>query len=283
MMDTADMAAAIVSETREQTLTEREIEKLATPDLLLLYKTTGNQAYKWPLAMRYTGLIKSIAIQICGMRSGVMQIDDIVNEGIITLLGSIDKFDMDKGIKFETYVSKRVRGMIIDMARKQDWIPRNVRRRSREIDQAVNELTGRFGRFPTDQELADYMGVGVEKFRSDLASTSYCNLVSLEALFERRSEGDVGLSLPGGDDADQPENMLMNQEEKRELSEGIKTLRKNEQLVLSLYYEKELNMRSIAQILEVSEPRVSQIHSRALQKLRVYLETGKTETGGSKK
>lgn len=282
-MDTADVKADGVGETREQTLTEREIEKLATPDLLLLYKTTGNQAYKWPLAMRYTGLIKSIAIQICGMRSGVMQIDDIVNEGIITLLGSIDKFDMDKGIKFETYVSKRVRGMIIDMARKQDWIPRNVRRRSREIDQAVNELTGRFGRFPTDQELADYMGVGVEKFRSDLASTSYCNLVSLEALFERRGEGDVGLSLPGGDDADQPENMLMNQEEKRELSEGIKTLRKNEQLVLSLYYEKELNMRSIAQILEVSEPRVSQIHSRALQKLRVYLETGKTETGGSKK
>jgi len=261
--------------------TEQEIEDMPTQDLLVLYKTTGNQTYKWPLALRYTGLIKSIALQIYGVRNGSMQIDDIINEGIINLLSSFDKFDMSKGIKFETYVSKRIRGMIIDMARKQDWIPRNVRKRSKEIDEAVNELTCRYGRFPTDQELASHLGVEVEKFRSDLASTSFCNLISLEALFERRGEGDVGVSIPNTDQSDQPEHYLMQKEEKSELSKGIQTLRKNEQLVLSLYYEKELNMRSIAQILEVSEPRVSQIHSRALQKLRAYLENGK-ENGGSK-
>lgn len=277
MTGTAALKLDCMETDTARTYTEQEIENMSTQDLLTLYKATGNQAYKWPLALRYTGLIKSIALQICGMRNDAMQIDDIVNEGVINLLGSIDKFDVGRGVKFETYISKRIRGMIIDMARKQDWIPRNIRRRSREIDQAANELTNRNGRFPTDQELADYLGVDVEKFRADLSSTSFCSLVSLEALFERRGEGDAGISIPNADLSDQPESNLMKMEEKRALSRGIQTLRKNEQLVLSLYYEKELNMRSIAQILEVSEPRISQIHSRALQKLRIYLENEKKE------
>lgn len=251
-------------------LTEREIEALPTDELLSLYKRTGIQEYKWPLVLRYEGLIKSIALQICGVYNGFAQVDDIVNEGIITLMNSVDKFDPAMGVKFETYVSKRIRGMIIDLARQQDWLPRSVRKRSKEIDQAVSSLSNHLSRFPTDQEIANHLGVSVEKYREDAAATALCNIVSLEAIFERRGEGDTGISLPAGD-ADMPEANLQQKELREQLGAGIRTLRENEQLVLSLYYERGLNMRNIAQVMEISEPRVSQIHSRAIQKLRVYL------------
>ena len=107
--------------------TEEAVEKLDTQELLRLYKETGDEALKWPVVLRYTDLIKSAAIQVRGVYSSFAQVDDIVNEGILTLLNAIDKYDPGKGVKFETYVSKRIRGMVIDLARKQDWIPRTVR------------------------------------------------------------------------------------------------------------------------------------------------------------
>ena len=124
---------------------EREIGEMDTQELLRLYKETGDESLKWPLVLRYEGLIKNAAMQIRGVYSSFAQIDDIINEGIITLLGAIDKFDPDKGVKFETYVSKRIRGMVIDLARKQDWIPRNVRKRAKEIDLASAELSASLG------------------------------------------------------------------------------------------------------------------------------------------
>ena len=261
---TAEAAAPVV-------LKEREIKALPTDELLGLYKRTGIQEYKWPLVLRYEGLIKSIALQICGVYSGFAQVDDIVNEGIITLMNSVDKFDPEKGTKFETYVSKRIRGMIIDLARQQDWLPRSVRKRAREIDQAVTNLSNRLNRFPTEREIAEYMGLSMDKYHEDAAATALCNIVSLEAIFERRGEGDTGVSL-AAEEADLPEASVQQKEMREQLGAGIRTLRENEQLVLSLYYERGLNMRNIAQVMKISEPRVSQIHSRAIQKLRAYLD-----------
>lgn len=253
--------------------TPREVEAMPTDELLKLYKRTGCQDYKWPLVLRYAGLVKSIALRVVGVYHAFAQIDDIVNEGILTLMSAVDKYDPDKGTKFETYASRRIRGMIIDLARRQDWLPRSVRKRSREIDQAVGDLCGTLGRFPTEQEIADKMGVGLEKYQEDLASTALSGIVSLEAIFERRGEGDTGLFLTDSDIGNQPEESLQRVELREKLVEGIRSLREKEQLVLSLYYEKGLNMRRIAQVLDVSEPRVSQIHSRAIQKLRFYLQS----------
>ncbi len=254
-------------------LSQPKIDALSTEELLSLYKQTGHEEYKWPLVLRYTGLIKSIALHVVGVYNGFAQLDDIVNEGIITLMSAVDKYDPDKGTKFETYASKRIRGMIIDLARRQDWLPRSVRRRSREIDQAVNDLCGTLGRFPTEQEIADKMGIGLEKYQGDLASTALSGVVSLEAIFERRGEGDTGVFLTDADTGNQPDESLQRMELREKLVEAIRSLRENEQMVLSLYYEKGLNMRGIAQVLDVSEPRVSQIHSRAIQKLRAYLQS----------
>lgn len=251
---------------------QKEIDGMETLELLTLYKQTGHQELKWPLVLRYEWLVRSIALQIFGVYSSFAQLDDIINEGVITLLNAVDKFELDKGIKFETYVSKRIRGMIIDLARQQDWLPRSVRKRSREIDQTVAELYLTLGRYPTDLEICRKMNIPLSRYREDLVSLDLCNVLSLESLFETRELMNSGIPIPSEDATTQPEQNLQEAEFREQLVEGIRSLRENEQLVLSLYYQKELNMREIATIMEISEPRVSQIHSKAIQRLRHYLE-----------
>ena len=251
--------------------TEGEIEAMSTDHLLALYKQTGEEELKWPLVLRYEGLIKSAALQIRGVYSSFAQVDDIVSEGILTLLSSIDKFDPDKGIKFETYVSKRIRGMVIDLARKQDWLPRNIRQRAKEIDAAVSSLANELGRFPTDQEVAAHLGVPTDKYQKEAARVALSNTLSLDALMDARDLDGYRFEVSSEDPAVQPEMVLEDQELQETLAQGIASLQKNEQLVLSLYYEQNLHMKEIAQVMEVSEPRISQIHSRAIQKLRDYM------------
>ena len=255
----------------ERSYTEAEIEAMDTPDLLSLYKRTGDETLKWPLVLRYEGLIKSAALQIRGVYSSFAQVDDIVSEGILTLLTSIDKFDPDKGIKFETYVAKRIRGMVIDLARKQDWLPRNIRQRAKEIDAAVSHLANELGRFPTDQEVAGHLGIPTDKYQKEAARVALSNTLSLDALMDARDMEGGRFELSDQDPKLQPETVLEDRELQETLAAGISSLQENEQIVLSLYYEKNLHMKEIAQVMGVSEPRISQIHSRAIQKLREHM------------
>ena len=271
-----------MSEATALRYSEREIEEMDTQDLLRLYKETGDENLKWPLVLRYEGLIKSAAMQIRGVYSSFAQIDDIINEGIITLLGAIDKFDPDKGVKFETYVSKRIRGMVIDLARKQDWIPRNVRKRAKEIDLAVAELSATLGRAPTDGEIAGYLGISQERYQKDAANIALSNVLSLDVLMDTRETAGYQLEVPSNDLQSQPEAVLQEREMQRALAEGISQLRENEQIVLSLYYERNLHLKEIAQVMELSEPRISQIHTRAIQKLRSFMEAYLNDTGEPK-
>ena len=227
---------------------EREIEMMDTQDLLRLYKETGDESLKWPLVLRYEGLIKSAAMQIRGVYSSFAQIDDIINEGIITLLGAIDKFDLDKGVRFETYVSKRIRGMVIDLARKQDWIPRNVRKRAKEIDLASAELATSLGRSPTDEEIAQYLGITQERYQKDAANIALSNVLSLDVLMDTREPMGYPTEVPTSDARSQPELVLQEREMQRALAQGIASLRENEQIVLSLYYERNLHLKEIAAI-----------------------------------
>ena len=271
-----------MSEATALRYSEREIEEMDTQDLLRLYKETGDENLKWPLVLRYEGLIKSAAMQIRGVYSSFAQIDDIINEGILTLLGAIDKFDPDKGVKFETYVSKRIRGMVIDLARKQDWMPRNVRKRAKEIDLAVAELSATLGRAPTDGEIAGYLGISQERYQKDAANIALSNVLSLDVLMDTRETAGYQLEVPSNDLQSQPEAVLQEREMQRALAEGISQLRENEQIVLSLYYERNLHLKEIAQVMELSEPRISQIHTRAIQKLRSFMEAYLNDTGEPK-
>lgn len=247
-------------------------DELDTRELLALYKQTGDESLKWPLVLRYEGLIRSVALQVRGVYCNFAQVDDIINEGILTLLRAIDKFDPEKGVKFETYVSKRIRGMVVDLARKQDWMPRNVRQRGKEIDAAVAELSARLGRYPTEEEIARQLGVSVERYQKDAASVALSHVLSLEALMDARETEGCQFEPVSFDERGQPEAALQEQELRLMLARGIEGLRPNEQIVLSLYYEKNLHLKEIAQVMELSEARISQIHSRAIQKLRIHME-----------
>lgn len=251
-------------------LTAKEIEELTNEELFLYYKKSGDQSVKWPLVLRYTNLVKTIALQVRGVYHSFAQVDDVVNEGLIVLLSAVDKFDPDKGIKFETFASKRIRGAIIDLARKQDWIPRSVRRRSREIDDVSCELFGELGRMPTDLEMSERLGITVERFKEDLSGMALSSVMSLEMVFEDR-EPQVG-ALHGVSEPDRPEENLLQGELFETLVNSIGKLLENEQQVLSLYYQKNLNMKEIAQVMMISTPRVSQLHTRAVQKLRVLMQ-----------
>lgn len=250
-------------------LSEELIQELTNEELFLYYKKTGDESVKWPLVLRYTNLVKTIALQVRGVYHSFAQVDDVVNEGLIVLLSAVDKFDPEKGIKFETFASKRIRGAIIDLARKQDWIPRSVRRRTREIDDVSCELFSELGRMPTDSEMAKKLGVTEERFKEDLSGMALSSVMSLEMVFEDR-EPQVG-GLPGVMEPERPEENLLQGELFETLVASIGKLLENEQQVLSLYYHKNLNMKEIAQVMLISTPRVSQLHTRAVQKLRVLM------------
>ena len=259
-------------ETMVPLYSQAEIDAMSKEDLLLLYKSTGAEELKWPLVLRHVGLVKSIALQVRGVYSSFAQVDDIIHEGVLALVGAVDKFDPDKGIKFETFVSKRIRGAVIDLARRQDWVPRSVRRKAREIDQASVELFAELGRYPTDEEVASRLGISQEQYQEHLADSSLCNVLSLDSIFEDREQSGSGLDIADNGSTGRPEDTLLRQELLDTLTEGITSLRENEQLVVSLYYRKNLSMKEIAQVMEVSEPRISQIHSRAIQKLKLYMK-----------
>ena len=239
----------------------------ATKELFEEYRRAPNDTLKWEIVMRYSGVVKNIALQIQGVYCSFAQLDDIINEGLIVLSRAVDKYDPSIG-KFETYVAKRIRGMIIDLARQQDWVPRPVRKRAREIERINAELYAKLGRFPTDHEIASYLNISDEEYQETMASSSMYSVVSLEETLDGYEQlaGPAGLA-----DNSMPDQALEHEEMLTMLSNAISTLRENEQIVLSLYYQKDMKMKDIAEILGVSHARASQIHTRAIQKLKVLM------------
>lgn len=247
---------------------EAEHSGLSTEELFRLYRQQPSDELKWEIVMRHTGLIRSIALQIRGVYCSFTQLEDVIDEGLIELSKAVDKYNPDKG-RFDTFVAKRIRGMIIDMARQQDWIPRPVRQKAKEIDRVTGELYRSLGRFPTDHEVAQYMDISDQEYQDYLSKASMHSVISLEEMLEGYDQGVQGESNDASDA--QPEQAVERQELLSALAAAIGTLRENEQTVLSLYYQKDMKMKDIADVLNVSYARVSQIHARAIQKLKAIL------------
>lgn len=244
-----------------------DYEKMTTEELFQEYRKHPSEELKWEIVMRHTGAIRNIALQIQGVYSGFAQLDDIINEGLIVLARAVDKYDPSIG-KFETYVAKRIRGMIIDLARQQDWVPRPIRRRAREIERANSELYSELGRFPTEREVAERLHISEEEYQESMANASVYSVVSLEEALE----GFEQVANQSRTDPDSSPDRIVERKELMEtLAKAISTLRENERIVLSLYYQKNMKMKDIASVLGVSHARASQIHTRALQKLKVLL------------
>ena len=176
------------------------------------------------------------------------------------------KFDTNKDVKFETYASLRIRGSILDQIRKMDWIPRTVRQRQRKIDEAIKSLEARTGKTPTDEMLAEELGVSGEELLSWQSQLKVTNVVSLNEFVESGNE--PVMDAKGNFRFAQPEEVIAETELKRMLKDAMQLLTEKEQKVILLYYYEDLTLKEISRVLEVSESRISQLHTKALQKMK---------------
>ncbi len=249
-------------------------------DLLKEYKRTGSTEAKQELVLRYSYLVKVIAVQMRGVYISFAEVDDMINEGIIALMGAIEKFDPSKNVKLETYASLRIKGTIVDLARKQDWIPRSVRKKAKEIDKAFLELYERKGKMPEDSEVAAYLNMSMDKYYKALGDMNLYNVVSLDAMVADYQDSFDVAPVSGQQESERsPAESLQTKELNEVLIKAINGLNDREKLIISLYYRKEFSMKEIASVLEVSEPRVSQLHSAAMGKLRTALKSYMTVKG----
>ncbi|MBI5948337.1 MAG: FliA/WhiG family RNA polymerase sigma factor [Chloroflexi bacterium] len=221
---------------------------------------------------QYAPLVKYVVGRLAIGLPAILDYEDILSYGTIGLIEALDRFDDSKGVKFETYAISRIRGAIIDALRSLDRLPRSVRQKARRLEQVTVALTADLGREPTDAELAAGMGMTREVYNQTLIDSSWVT-VSLDGLLDRdeNSDGAAATELP----ADPNEEDFTRRMEKRQMLEAltgaVKSLPEREWLIVSLYYRDEMTMKEIAQILDISESRVCQLHGRALGRLRARL------------
>ena len=247
--------------------------KLENPyEVLAEYQNTGDANKRNLLVMHYSYIAKSVAVQMRGITGSYAQVEDIVNEGILTLMDCLDKYTPDKGMKFENYAYMRIRNANIDFVRKQDWVPRRVRRTAREVSDAYNALSTELMREPTNKELAAYMGVSEDVIQKHLTEMNAGAVVSFEELLQSSMPGGAEMATLGSvDDDSLPEKGLMQSELRTQLIEAIESLTEKERMVVSLYYYEHLKLHEIATIMGVSESRISQTHSKSILKMKQRL------------
>ncbi len=216
--------------------------------------------------MRYMYIVKSIAWQMRDLYLSFAQTEDIINEGVIEIMKGIDRYDPERDNKFDTYISRRIRGMVIDLMRKNDWLPRGYHRDRKSADEAVEALTEKLGRVPTNQEAADFLKMDLHKYERIQSIQSMVNVLSLDMTYDDNDS--PFLQIPSEDVTGQPEGSFMRDETVRLLAGAIDNLNEKEQMIISLYYVDNLNMSQIAEVMEISQPRVSQLHSQAIKKLK---------------
>ena len=217
----------------------------------------------------YLHIVKFNASRMYSVYKNLAEQDDIVSCGTIALLSSIDRYDYTREIKFETFASIRVRGAMIDYLRKQDWVPRTVRKSLKDIDAAYAEMQSELGRVPTNVEIAGKLNLSADDYYETLSNIYAANILSLEELI---SDNAVNL-IPVADETETPESGYENKELSEMMVRAIDLLSEKEKIIISLYYYEGLKAKQIAAILEVSESRVSQMHSKALTKLKFNLRT----------
>ncbi len=238
---------------------------MATANGLLMYKDVRSQQSD-DLVQQHAHLVKRIAQHLLARLPASVQLDDLIQSGMIGLLEAARKYDATKGAAFETYAGIRIRGSMMDEIRRGDWVPRSVHRNTRRVADAIRSVEARVGRDARDKEVADEMGISLDDYYECLQDSAGGRLFSFEDVLE---SGETALA------ADETENTpfdgLRQENFKRELASAIAALPEREKLVLSLYYDDELNLKEIGEVLSVSESRVSQIHSQAALRLRARL------------
>lgn len=230
------------------------------------YARTKSPEIREQLILEYAPLVKLVAGRLSVYLGYNVEYEDLCSYGIFGLIDAIDKFDSMKEVKFETYASLRIRGSILDQIRKMDWIPRTIRQRQRQIDSVMKEIEATKGRPATDEEIAAGLGVSIDEYTDMQSQMKITGVVSLDEFME------TGAEVPNEQSTQYrfatPEEALDKEELKQKLVEALALLTEKEQKVVTLYYYEDLTLKEIANVLEVSESRVSQLHTKALGKMK---------------
>jgi len=234
------------------------------------YNKTKSADIREQLILEYAPLVKLVAGRLSMYLGFNVEYDDLVGYGIFGLIDAIDKFDLMKDVKFETYASLRIRGAILDQIRKMDWIPRTIRQRQKKIEAAIREIEKDGGHVATDAEIAAKMEISEDEYQNWQNQMKVTGVVSLNEFMDQGSDIPEDSNNRSSSFV-KPEEAVEKEELKKMLAESLELLTDKEKKVILLYYYEELTLKEISEVLEVSESRVSQLHTRALQKMREKL------------
>jgi len=240
----------------------------------------GDKALRDRLILTYAPLVKYVAGRLGSGLPAHVDEGDLVSYGLLGLIGAIERYDPERDVKFETYAIARIKGSIIDELRAMDWVPRSVRARARDIERAIAELERKLHRAPTDEEISEKLGISEDELEESLTDISRSSIAALDELWTVSSGG-------GGDqvalidtiedtEAPDPQGSLSQTEMKEAIGEAIARLPEREKLVVTLYYYEELTLREIGEVLGVTESRVSQLHTKAILRLKARLSGSTT-------
>lgn len=246
------------------------MDEAARKKLLDEYTKNKTPELREKLIIEFAPLVKLVAGRLSMYLGYNVEYEDLCSYGIFGLIDAIDKFDSMKEVKFETYASLRIRGSILDQIRKMDWIPRTIRQKQKQIDSVMKQIEQEKGRQATDLEIAEGLGITEDEFYDWQSQMKITGLVSLDEFMESGSDVPQGY---GGTTAhfDSPEENIEKQELYQMLAEALKLLTEKEQQIVTMYYYQEMTLKEIANVLEVSESRISQLHTRAIGKMRTKL------------
>ena len=246
------------------------------------FRRTGDQALRDRLILTYAPIVKYVAGRLGSGLPAHVDEGDLVSYGLLGLMSAIERYDPDRDVKFETYAIARIKGSILDELRSLDWVPRSVRSRARQIERSMAELEAKLGRAPTDEEIAEKIGISTEELEDSLTDISRSSIAALDELWTiSGSGGDQVALIDTIEDTSLPEPQaaLAKTELREMLAEAITSLPEREKLVVTLYYYEELTLREIGDVLGVTESRVSQLHTKAILRLKAHLSGDAARTG----
>jgi RNA polymerase sigma factor for flagellar operon FliA len=242
-----------------------------------LYRRTEDIHIRNEIIMRYAPLVKYVAGKVSVTLPSMVEYRDLVGYGTFGLFDAIEKFDPNKNVKFKTYAVTRIRGAIYDHLRELDWVPRSIRRKTKQIERAIAELESQLGRPATDEEIAKEMGIDCKELLKIMSKVASSSILSLHEIWPINSEAE-GYTIEDSLESTRLENpdlVLEREEIRRVIFEALQELPEKEKKVMVLYYYENLTLREIGKILEVTESRVSQLHTRAILRLRAKLSNKK--------
>ncbi len=254
---------------------ETNVKPIELRELWRRYKEDGDKQSRERLVVAYSPLVKYVAGRTAAGLPPHVEEADLISYGLVGLISAIERFDLSRDIKFETYAIMRIKGAIIDELRSLDWVPRSVRARAREVERANAKLEHLLQRAPTDQEIADEMGITIDELNDSLLQISHSSIVALDELWSvSDSSGDQVSLMDTIEDpnAPDPSRALDVGDLKDRIADSIAKLPEREKLVIALYYYENLTLREIGEVLGVTESRVSQMHTKAVLRLRSRMQ-----------